>query len=122
MHPGVTNHLVPALLTLYKDVEYTERGDQFQSKFQFRKYIAELLEWLLTMPQHEATWAAVGAFTYLVESWVRSLLFATSPESISEHLVHSPLSVRSGRCLCSPPSFASFDVTTAVVHLCAKLS
>ena len=60
MHPGVTSHLVPALLTLYKDVEYTERGDQFQSKFQFRKIIAELLEWLLTMPQHQATWAAVG--------------------------------------------------------------
>lgn len=63
MHPGVTSHLVPALLTLYKDVEYTERGDQFQSKFQFRKIIAELLEWLLTMPQHQSTWAAVGALT-----------------------------------------------------------
>jgi Ubiquitin elongating factor core len=61
MHPGVLGHLVPALLHLYKDVEYTDRGDQFQSKFSFRKVIAELLEWLLTLPQHHATWKSIGA-------------------------------------------------------------
>eukprot|EP00892_Ulva_mutabilis_P009456 jgi/Ulvmu1/6883/UM031_0088.1 len=60
MHPGVASHLVPALFELYKDVEYTDRGNQFYEKFSMRTRISELLEWLWTIPAHLETWRSVA--------------------------------------------------------------
>jgi hypothetical protein len=63
VHPGVQEHLVPALLNLYKDVEFTERENNFYLKFDYRTQIAELLEWLWTIPEHREAQMRVGAQT-----------------------------------------------------------
>jgi hypothetical protein len=60
-HPAVLGHLIPGLLSLYKDIEYTERGNQFYEKFRYRFEITELLEWLWNEPDHRANWARIGA-------------------------------------------------------------
>lgn len=116
MHPGVTSHLVPALITLYKDVEYTERGDQFQSKFQFRKIIAELLEWLLTMPQHHATWAAVGAPT----SDTAFIRLHLSIESL-QCIVIRCCCARTGGCVCSSGGTGARVVPAVPEQPCERL-
>lgn len=69
MHPGVASHLVPALFELYKDVEYTDRGNQFYEKFSMRTNISELLEWLWTIPAHLETWRAIGVSLVRLQPW-----------------------------------------------------
>lgn len=69
MHPGVATHLVPALFELYKDVEYTDRGNQFYEKFSMRSQISELLEWLWTIPAHLDTWRKIGAPALIAWDW-----------------------------------------------------
>lgn len=61
VHNGVVSQLVPGLLQLYQDIEYTERGNQFYEKFQMRGEIADLLAWLWEVPQHRENWRRVGA-------------------------------------------------------------
>ena len=71
--------LVPALLAVYIDVEYTERGNQFYEKFSSRFSIAQLLAWLWDVPQHRATWRRIGAGPFLctalreLQTWMRSM-------------------------------------------------
>ena len=60
-HPAVVAQIVPGLLVLYQDIEYTERGNQFNEKFMMRQQIAEILEWLWQVPQHREAWKALGA-------------------------------------------------------------
>jgi Ubiquitin elongating factor core len=60
-HEGIRWHLVPALLAVYIDIEYTDRGNQFYEKFNMRHSIAELLVWLWEVPQHRTNWERIGA-------------------------------------------------------------
>ena len=41
-HPMVIRHMVPALLRLYVDVEYTDRANAFYTKFSIRMNISEV--------------------------------------------------------------------------------
>lgn len=60
-HPAIVKQLVPGLLLLYQDIEYTDRAAQFYEKFSMRSQIAELLAWLWDMPQHRDAWVTFGA-------------------------------------------------------------
>lgn len=90
-HPGIVAQLVPGLLTVYIDVEYTERENQFNEKFQMRLSIAELLSWLWGVPQHRATWRrtcaipatyvphCLAAHCWLERSALRNVCLNTNP-------------------------------------------
>ena len=86
-HAGLREHLVPALLKLYIDVEYTERAAQFYEKFSMRLNIAELLAWLWTVPQHQATWQRTGASAPCVPL----LLAARHPDSARQSALYRQL-------------------------------
>eukprot|EP00798_Chlamydomonas_sp_ICE-L_P032300 gene32300-16868_t len=55
-HPMVVAHLVPSLLQLYVDVEFTDRANQFYMKFNMRQYIGDLLRYLWEIPSHREVW------------------------------------------------------------------
>jgi hypothetical protein len=40
-HPLVLAYMVPSLLSVYSDVEHTDRANQFYAKFNMRQYIGE---------------------------------------------------------------------------------
>jgi hypothetical protein len=40
-HPLVLCYMVPSLLSVYSDVEHTDRANQFYAKFNMRQYIGE---------------------------------------------------------------------------------
>jgi hypothetical protein len=40
-HPLVLSYMVPSLLSVYSDVEHTDRANQFYAKFNMRQYIGE---------------------------------------------------------------------------------
>jgi hypothetical protein len=40
-HPLVLSYMVPSLLSVYSDVEITDRANQFYAKFNMRQYIGE---------------------------------------------------------------------------------
>jgi hypothetical protein len=43
-HPLVLSFMVPSLLSVYADVEHTDRANQFYAKFNMRQYIGERAE------------------------------------------------------------------------------
>lgn len=55
-HPLVVQHLVPALLQLYSDIEYTERAGQFYIKFNMRQYLGDILAYAWQLPPHREAW------------------------------------------------------------------
>eukprot|EP00455_Lapot_gusevi_P054776 TRINITY_DN8842_c0_g1_i14.p1 TRINITY_DN8842_c0_g1~~TRINITY_DN8842_c0_g1_i14.p1 ORF type:complete len:1185 (+),score=294.49 TRINITY_DN8842_c0_g1_i14:370-3555(+) len=54
-HPLLQETLIPALLKLYCDVEYTGRHAQFYEKFEPRERITQVLHYLWEYPAHRAT-------------------------------------------------------------------
>ncbi len=52
--------LVPSLLQLYVDIEYTDRGHQFYEKFHMRMYLGEVLAQLWQNDAHKAAWHGVA--------------------------------------------------------------
>ena len=54
-HPTLAGELVPSLLKLYVDVEYTGRHAQFYEKFNSRQKINQLLEFVWDNAKHRAT-------------------------------------------------------------------
>jgi len=54
--PLVVSALVPALIRIYIDIEFTERHNQFYEKFSTRAHIGDLFEHLWENPGHRATW------------------------------------------------------------------
>jgi len=60
-HPTVVSQLVPTLLRLYVDVEFTDRHNQFYMKFQSRQALADILRYLWEQPQHKEVWHAYAA-------------------------------------------------------------
>lgn len=62
-HPLVLEHLVPAMLQLYVDVEFTDRANQFYLKFNMRQYAGDILAYLWTLPPHRDTWVKFAADT-----------------------------------------------------------
>ncbi|GAX74152.1 hypothetical protein CEUSTIGMA_g1601.t1 [Chlamydomonas eustigma] len=55
-HPMVLEHMVPTLLRLYVDVEFTDQHNQFYQKFSLRQGIAEVLQYLWNQPSHREVW------------------------------------------------------------------
>ena len=55
-HPLILSQLVPALLSLYADVENTERANQFYIKFHMRQYIGDILAYCWSIPAHREAW------------------------------------------------------------------
>ena len=55
-HPMAIQFLVPNLLKLYVDIEFTGSHTQFYDKFNIRHKIAELLEYLWSIESHKQTW------------------------------------------------------------------
>jgi ubiquitin conjugation factor E4 B len=47
---------VPALLSLYADVEHTDRANQFYLKFHMRQYIGDILAYCWSIPAHREAW------------------------------------------------------------------
>lgn len=45
-HPIVLQYMVPSLITVYSDVEHTDRNNQFYAKFNMRQYIGGHGAWL----------------------------------------------------------------------------
>ena len=58
--------LVPSLLRLYVDIEFTGAANQFYDKFNIRHQIGEMCEYLWRVENHRAAWSALarndGAF------------------------------------------------------------
>lgn len=59
-HPIILKHLVPCLLQLYVDIEFTGRHAQFYEKFQMRASISEVLEYLWDIKEHNDAWKEVA--------------------------------------------------------------
>ena len=61
-----TKFLVPSLLRLYVDIEFTGAANQFYDKFNIRHQIGEMCEYLWRVEDHRAAWSALatndGAF------------------------------------------------------------
>jgi len=55
-NPVAVSHLVPHLLRLYVDIEFTGSHTQFYDKFNIRHNIGELLEYLWSLPSHQERW------------------------------------------------------------------
>lgn len=60
-HPVILSHLVPCLLQLYVDIEFTGRHTQFYEKFYMRAYIQEVLEYVWNIQEHNDSWKAIAA-------------------------------------------------------------
>lgn len=50
--PSVVASLVPSLIRMYVDIEFTERHNQFYEKFSTRARISDLFEFLWSNPGH----------------------------------------------------------------------
>uniref|UniRef100_A0A7I4AYP6 RING-type E3 ubiquitin transferase n=1 Tax=Physcomitrium patens TaxID=3218 RepID=A0A7I4AYP6_PHYPA len=59
-HHLALEYLVPNLLQLYVDIEFTGAHNQFYDKFNIRHNIAELLEYLWGVPSHHKSWMQVA--------------------------------------------------------------
>lgn len=60
-HQLALQYLVPNLLRLYVDIEFTGSHNQFYDKFNIRHNISELLEYLWTVPSHRNAWKMIAA-------------------------------------------------------------
>jgi ubiquitin conjugation factor E4 B len=61
--PIVQRLLIPHLLHLYVNIEFTGSHNVFYDKFNIRYHIGELLEYLWQVPTHRESWKAVAAAT-----------------------------------------------------------
>jgi len=61
--PVVQQLLIPHLLHLYVNIEFTGSHNVFYDKFNIRYHIGELLEYLWQVPTHRESWKAVAAAT-----------------------------------------------------------
>ncbi|KAH7424550.1 hypothetical protein KP509_11G013400 [Ceratopteris richardii] len=59
-HQLALQYLVPNLLKLYVDIEFTGSHTQFYDKFNIRHNISELLEYLWAVPSHRNAWKMVA--------------------------------------------------------------
>lgn len=59
-HQLALQYLVPNLLKLYVDIEFTGSHTQFYDKFNIRHNISELLEYLWTVPSHRNAWKMIA--------------------------------------------------------------
>lgn len=59
-HQLSLEYLVPNLLKLYVDIEFTGSHTQFYDKFNIRHNIAELLEYLWQVPSHRNAWRQIA--------------------------------------------------------------
>jgi ubiquitin conjugation factor E4 B len=59
-HQLCLDYLVPNLLKLYVDIEFTGSHTQFFDKFNIRHNIAELLEYLWDVPSHRNAWRQIA--------------------------------------------------------------
>ncbi|CAM6096554.1 unnamed protein product [Calypogeia fissa] len=59
-HQLALQYLVPNLLKLYVDIEFTGSHTQFYDKFNIRHNIAELLEYLWDVPSHHNCWKQIA--------------------------------------------------------------
>ena len=60
-HPTAIKLLVPNLVKLYVQIEFTGSHTAFFEKFTIRNNMAQLFEYLWTVPAHRATWKAFAA-------------------------------------------------------------
>lgn len=60
VHPLVVGHMVRSLITLYVDIERTDRHNTFYEKFNTRYQIGRILAHLWHRPGHRAAWRAVA--------------------------------------------------------------
>ncbi|KAM0885791.1 hypothetical protein ACQ4PT_030100 [Festuca glaucescens] len=59
-HQLCLDYIVPNLLKLYVDIEFTGSHTQFFDKFNIRHNIAELLEYLWDVPSHRNAWKQIA--------------------------------------------------------------
>jgi len=65
--PQVVRTLVPSLIRMYVDIEFTDRHNQYYEKYETRLKISALFDHLWEVPGHRATWrdyAAADGKTY----------------------------------------------------------
>ena len=60
VHPLVIKAMVQACISLYVDIERTDRHNAFYEKFNTRYQIGEILAYLWELPQHRETWQQVA--------------------------------------------------------------
>ena len=60
-HPTAIRCLVPHLIKLYVQIEFTGSHGAFYEKFPIRSNMARLFDYLWTVPAHRATWKAYAA-------------------------------------------------------------
>ncbi len=56
VNPVSLKHLIPSLLYLYVDIEFTGGANQFYEKFNVRYQIGELCEYLWSVGAHRRAW------------------------------------------------------------------
>jgi ubiquitin conjugation factor E4 B len=59
-HPLALAHLVPAVLRLYVDIEFTGAANQFYDKFNIRYQIGEICEYLWKVEPHRRAWGQLA--------------------------------------------------------------
>lgn len=60
-NPIVRTHLVPCILRLYVDIEFTGRNTQFSEKFHMRSIMQDILKYIWTIPEHQVAWSSVAS-------------------------------------------------------------
>lgn len=58
----VIQNMVPTLLRLYVDVEFTDQHNQFYAKFNLRQSISEVLQYLWSQPAHKEVWRSFSQY------------------------------------------------------------
>jgi ubiquitin conjugation factor E4 B len=60
VHPLVIGNMVRALISLFVDIERTDRANAFYEKFNMRYHIGEIMGYLWRLPQHRGAWREVA--------------------------------------------------------------
>ena len=60
VHPLVIGNMVRALISLFVDIERTDRSNSFYEKFNMRYYIGEIMAYLWKLPPHRLAWREVA--------------------------------------------------------------
>lgn len=60
VHPLVIGNMVRALISLFVDIERTDRANAFYEKFNMRYHIGEIMGYLWRLPQHRGAWRDVA--------------------------------------------------------------
>ncbi|GAB4822698.1 hypothetical protein N2152v2_009744 [Parachlorella kessleri] len=107
VHPLVIKNMVRSLITIYIDIEFTDRHNVFNEKFGTRYQIGDVLAYLWNLPQHRASWQAVAREQPKLYVRFINMLINDSQHLLQEALETLPRVQESERLMANPAAFAA---------------